>query len=319
MVYSIGKMKQVFTRRSATMLLFLAVAFPGPLLGQQTSDRLTLYFSEVRAGKNPAIPTEVLKADHAKAVLTALATYQSDTLASVRLKVYTIEHRLGHESKQGVVRQVAVDKLVQGARDKDSGNAGLALDYLTTFGKDDFTAASKDSLRNILRTNPAHIDQVFKLIGFLELADVKETIRPYTLAGNPQAVRWAALVSLARMNDLPAINEVMRRVRKLPVNDDMIYKIFPDLVYTRHTEAIRYMVEVLYSDEKNCLSADAEREEPIPCAYRIMEQLAPIIDGYPLPLDESGDIKTNDYQAALKKVREWFSKHRNYTVLRDRF
>jgi hypothetical protein len=112
---------------------------------------------------------------------------------------------------------------------------------------------------------------------------------------------------------------MMRRARKLPVNDDVIYSIFPDLVYTRNKEAVSYMIEVLQRDDATCMSADAERQAPIPCGYRVMEQLAPIIKGYPLALDASGDIKTNDYVAALKTVREWFTKHPNYEILKDKY
>jgi len=300
-------------------LLLVTMVFPLVSYSQQPGELLKIYFAEVRASKNPAIPEQVLLSENAKAVLEAVKLYQDDTLASVRSKVYGILQRVGNRSKQNAIRQTTVSNLVEGCKDKDTGNAGLALDYLITFRKDDFTPVSKDSIRSLFLLKTAHFDQLLKLAGFLELTDLKETIRPYSQAGNAQSIRWAALVSLARMNDAAAINEVMRRVRKLPVNDDVIYKIFPDLVYTRHAEAIRYMAEVLQSDDKNCLSADAEREEPIPCGYRIMEQLAPVIEGYPLQLDESGDIKTKDYTAALKKVREWFIKHKEYTILRNQF
>jgi hypothetical protein len=171
----------------------------------------------------------------------------------------------------------------------------------------------------LLARKSSHFEELLRLIGFLELTDLKESIRPYTQIGNSQATRWAAIVSLARMNDVAATEEMMRRARKLAVSDDIIYKIFPDLAYSRCPEAIAYMVEALQSDEKNCLSADAENEQAIPCGYRIMEQLAPVIDGYPLQLDGSGDLKTTDYIAALKTVREWFAKHPNYKILRDRY
>jgi len=137
--------------------------------------------------------------------------------------------------------------------------------------------------------------------------------------GNGQSIRWASLVSLARLGDASAIEEVDRRARKLPVNDDVVYSIFPDLVYTHNKQIIAYMVEVLQRDDAICMSADAERQAQIPCGYRIMEQLAPVIKGYPLQLDASDDIKTDDYVAALKTVREWFTKHPNYEILKDKY
>jgi hypothetical protein len=314
--------KDIFGKMRGCLSFFIfaiVVLLPCLSYSQKLDEQVSIYFTEVRAGKNPSIPKSMLLPENVNAWKETLAPYQRDTVAAIRAKVYMIFHQSGTSAKQSVLRQTAVHHLVQGCKDKDTGNAGLALGYLTTFRKDDFTTASKDSIKNLIRSKTAHFDQVLKLAGFLELTDLKESIRHYTKTGNVQAVRWAALVSLSRMNDAEATGEVMRRVRKLPVNDDIVYKIFPDLIYTRHAEAIRYMVEGMQRDDKNCMTADAEREEPIPCGYRIMEQLAPVIKGYPFELDESGDIKTKDYTAALQKVREWFIKHKDYTIMRDRF
>lgn len=302
-----------------TLLLLAVVCCPLLLQAQQTEELLKLYFTEVRSEKYPPIPKQLSIADNSKDVLEGLTLYLADSVVAVRSKAYTIASLAGNSARQSSVRELAVKKLTDGLSDKDGGNAGLALDYLKIFRKEDFTAYSKDAIRVLVSQKPAHFDELLRLAGFLDLTGLKESIRPYTQLGNPQSTRWAAIVSLARMNDASAIEEMMRRVRKLPVNDDIIYKIFPDLAYTRHPEAIAYMVEAMQSDEKNCLTADAEKEESIPCGYRIMEQLAPVVDGYPLQLDESGDIKTKDYVAALKTVREWFVKHPDYKILRDKY
>lgn len=319
MQYHVAYILKKSIKHYPVVLLLLAIVFPLLSYGQQPEELLRTYFSDIRAGKNPAIPKELFQPENARIVLGELTSYQHDTVSAVRSKVYMICHRVGNGTKQSTLRQTAVTRLIQGCKDEDTGNAGLALDYLTAFQKDDFTTSSKDGIRNLVRNKAAHFDQVLKLAGFLELTDLNETIRPYTKAGNVRAIRWAALVALSRMNDAEAASEVMRRVLKLPVNDDIVYKVFPDLVYTRQAEAIRYMVEVMQRDDKNCMTADAEREQSIPCGYRIMEQLAPVIDGYPVQLDESGDIKTKDYTAAFQKVRDWFIKHKDYTIVRDRF
>jgi hypothetical protein len=302
-----------------TYVALCMVMVPMLSQAQDVPKLIELYFTEVRAGKYPPIPKQLSLAENSKEVLERLVPYATDSVAGVRSNSYTLASLAGNSARQSNQRQLAVQQLIEGASDADGGNAGLALGYLTTFRKEDFTAAAKDKIRNLLARRAAHFEELLRLIGYLELTDVKESIRPYTQLGNSQATRWAAIVSLARMNDGAAAEEMMRRARKLPVNDDVIYKLFPDLVYSRHPDAIAYMVEALKSDDKNCMSADAEREQPIPCGYRIMEQLAPVIADFPLELDKSGDIKTKDYVAALQKTREWFLKHTTYTILRDRF
>jgi hypothetical protein len=164
-----------------------------------------------------------------------------------------------------------------------------------------------------------HFDKVIRLAGFLDLKNLAAELTPLTASGTPQQIRWAALLALVRMKDETAQQQLMSRVKRLPVNDDVVYQVFPDLIFSRDREAINYMVEIMQSDAKNCTSADVEREIPIPCGYRIMEQLAPVIKNFPVEMEEGGDIKTNDYLAALASVRYWFNKNKNYEILTDRY
>jgi hypothetical protein len=286
---------------------------------QESKALLTLYFNEVRDGKYPAIPKQLSLSENSKITLEALPQYLNDTVAIIRSKAYGLVQLSGSNARQSAMREDAVTKLLEGCKDKDAGNAGLALDYLTSFINKDFNAAAKDSVKTLFKRRPPHFDKVIRIAGFLEIKDLSDEIRQLTTNGNPRQQRWAATLALARMKDAAAQKDMMTRAKKIPVNDDVVYQIFPDLIYSRDREAIDYMIEVMQSDAKNCTSANAERESMIPCGYRIMEQLAPIIKSYPLELDESGDIKTNDYLAALASVRYWFSKNKNYEILRDTY
>ncbi len=315
-------MLMVETNRSIGIGLLIVISLViAPRLGsaQSIDEQIRSYFADVKSGKYPAIPKQLTLSENSKAVIGILPRYLSDSVSGVRSKAYTIAMLAGSSARQEHLRQTAVDQLIFGVKDEDGGNAGSALEFLSSFHKEDFNASARDTLRSLFRRRAIHFEKIMKLCGYLELTDLSEGIRKYTEPGNSQALRWAALISLVRMGDAAAGNDMMRRIRKLPVNDDIIYSIFPDLVYTRQKEAVAYMVEVLQSDDAGCMSADAERQAPIPCGYRVMEQLAPLIKGYPLALDASGDIKTNDYVAALKTVREWFTKHPNYEILKDRY
>jgi hypothetical protein len=98
-----------------------------------------------------------------------------------------------------------------------------------------------------------------------------------------------------------------------------VYQIFPDLVYTRQRPIFEMLIVALNSDVRNCQSANAENLTKIPCAYRIMEMIAPAIEGFPYKLDESGDIDAENYQEALITVRDWFKGNRDYKILTDRY
>lgn len=283
---------------------------------QDAKELLRSYFNEVQSGKNPSIPLQFSSPEYANKTLNAITPYENDTSATVRSKAYAIVQLVG-KSNQSDVRE-AVQHLVQACKDKDSGNVGAAISYLTTFYKKDFNNASQDEIRNIFKQNPPHFDQLLRLIGFLELNDLQESIKPYLQPGNSRSNRWAAIVALARMGDSFAIQDMLTRAKKLPVNDDIVYEIFPDLIYTKQEPALDYVIEVLRSDDKNCTSP-GESEAPIVCGYRIMEQLANVIEGYPLQLDESGDLKTTDYKQALITIRTWFDTHKEYMILKSTY
>jgi len=302
--------------------LWLALLFVLPSISckaQQTDALLKRYFAEVRAGKSQPVPEKLSLATEAKHTLAAIAPYLADSAAAVREKAYAIVQHTGINTQLVPLRQNAVTKLVAACKDRDSGNAAKAIAYLSGFNKEDFTAASKDTLASLFRRKIPHYEKLIRLTGFLELKQLQSDLRALSQQGSAHKKdRWAAMLALARMGDTYAMDDIMKRVQRLPVTDEVVYDIFPDLVYTRQRPAIDYLLATLNSDEKNCSSASADHSEKIPCAYRVMEMLAPAIEGYPLKRDESGDIDTKDYPAALQTVREWFKANKSFKILSDR-
>jgi hypothetical protein len=301
-------------KRAIILVLFISTTS----FAQQKN--LTNFFAQVRAGKYPNIPAEASKPENATNFLNSLPVYFKDTVVVVRSKAAAIARTIGTQSKVATVRATAVQQLIAATRDKDSGNTGAALMYLTEFKKTDFTNANKDSLHSLLKNKSAHIDIVMKLIGFLEMKETNNEL--YALSQDVamgRKERWTSMLALARMGDGQAAGDIMNRVKRMPLTDAVVYEIFPDLVYTRNQEAISYLIEALNSDSKNCESANADSNEKIPCAYRVMEMLAPVIENYPLKLSESGDIETTDYPGALQKVRNWLKEQKELKILKDRY
>jgi hypothetical protein len=297
-----------------TLVLFSSLTL------QTFAQSLETYFAEVRAGKFPTLPQEITKAENAKSVLGALSLYYKDTTSAVRSKAYSVTRTIASKSKQEGIHQLAVQNLINACRDRDSGNVGSVLGYLTEFKKEDFTAVAKDSLRNLFKSRIAHLDRLIKLIGFIEIADLQSDLRALAAQTDARKIdRWSAQLALGRMGDKQSMQSIMDRVKKMQVNDDVVYDIFADLIYTRQLDAVGYLTRVLYSDENNCQSPNSERVAKIPCAYRVMEQIAPILEGYPLKLDESGDIDTKDYPEALKTVRAWGKQQKEFKIIKNTY
>ncbi len=301
-------------------IILVIIFLPCFIQAQDVKDLITRYFNDLRIEKHSTLPLQLALPENAKKALTTVTPYTYDTIVSVRSKSYDIIRFVASKSQLPAIRQQAAMQLIIACRDKDSGNVGSVLEYLTEFKKEDYTPIAKDSLRALYRSKVPHVNRLIKLIGFVALSDLQQDLK---ILSQQTAIskrdRWAAQLALARMGDQEMMASIMNRVKKIEVSDDVIYEIFPDLVYTRQPQAISYMVEVLNSDAKNCTSADAENETHIPCGYRVMEQLATIIEGYPLKLDASGDIDTKDYVAALTTVRTWFKQHADYKILNDKY
>lgn len=300
-------------------LLTILFIFNSTLLFCQ-SNTLNNFFTQVRAGKYPAIPAEINKADNVIGFINVLPVYLKDSVAVVRSRAAALVHTIGTKSKVADVRAKAVQQLIIATRDTNSANMGEVLQYLTEFKKADFSKANKDSLYALLLRKPPHQEVLMKLIGYLEVQEA--SIELYGLsqdAAMGRKERWTAMLALTRMGDDQAAQDILNRVRRMPVGDAVVYDIFPDLVYTRNRNILLYLIETLNSDAKNCESADAEREAKIPCAYRVMEMLAPAIDGYPLTLDESGDVVATDYGQALQVARLWFKENKEFKIKKDRY
>jgi len=254
-------------------------------------------------------------------VLLELQTYYSDTTTAVRAKAYRVLRNAGLASQTINFRQQAVNQLLNGASDEDSGVTGIAIQSLTHFNKEDFDQNAQRKLADLLAVKPPFFDKVLLLTGFVglnnQIDNISYIINADTLLTNQS--RWAAHLALARLGVLTEVSYVVNKVKNFEMNDDIVYELLPDLAYTRQPLAVDYLFEVVNSDELNCEPADPESTQKIRCGYRVLEYLAAILEGFPYEVDDSGDLITDDYRKALADVREWYSNNGNYTINQDTF
>ena len=288
-----------------------------PLLAQSPTATLDTYLTAARQDQRASAPKELWQnPEQHSEVLTALSPYFSDTLSTIRAKAYYLAKQIGTHSQNKAIRQQAVNELSAGLQDEDSGNIARVHSYLTAFSPTDFTVPSRQAITAQLSQSPAHLSRLLKLVGALNLTEqvpILQNLLP-SLSARDQ---WAAQLALARLGDPEALATVLARVEQEPVNDDVVYELLPDLVYTRQKAALDYLVTIVQSDDKNCQSADPEAEQPILCGYRVLELLAPAIQDFPLAIDESGDLAVSDYPSALQQARRWLREHADYQIIYD--
>ena len=158
---------------------------------------------------------------------------------------------------------------------------------------------------------------MLKLAGYVEISiDRFDAIINSNLSFK---YKWAARLALARMGDQESIDYLLSKVEKAPIDNDFIYDIVPDLVYTHQMDIYKYLEVIVMSEEQNCMSANPESSQKILCGYRVMEYLALCIENYPLKTDEFGDLELDDYESGLQEVRKWFEMNPNYQILTSAF
>jgi hypothetical protein len=248
--------------------------------------------------------------------------YLSDSDARVKNFALNLVNYTGRESKSLIIKQAVVQILVndyKGTEKRDAGNAGS---YLKNYSKEDFNITARDSLSVKIKRGVNNMYDIFMLAGYIKLTnaipDIKVSISNPKL--NDKTI-WGAHLALSRMGDKAETDYCINIVKSKNMCNAVVYNMLPSLVYTRQKAAFDYMVTILNSDEKNCMSSNPDNSAEIVCGYRVMEFLAPVIKNFPLQTYKGiNQIKTKDYKAALETARNWFKEHKDsYQIIDDTF
>ena len=278
----------------------------------QSNKVVDSYFQEIRKGKNAEIPFSLSDGD-LSALISSLAPYLKDSSEAVRRKNVLILKDIGLKSKEASIRKRVTLTIVSSIGGKN--HETIAIASLKKFKKEDFDKTAVDSLLSFLKRGNWQKSELIRLIGFVDGPEAIEPLNQFSDPKNSQSIRWSSLLAMSRLGDANATNSLLQRSKNLKVSDEVVGQLFPDLVYTRQKQIFDYVIEILMSDQANCHSADNDNPTSILCGYRIMEQLAPVIKDYPLTLDVSGDVKTDDYKKSLASVRQWFKQNKDIYII----
>lgn len=253
--------------------------------------------------------------------LEAVKLYEQDSEPLVRKLAFNLLYATGRSAKDTAIRSEVVYRLTAACNDENEIVTTDVARYLQYFRKSDFSNSSRARLMNALKEKPALIPKFARLAGFVEIKELVPVFKEY--ANDPTLTnrqKWEAWLALARMGDKEAVDYVVSQVKTIPVNDDVMYQFAPDLVYTRQHKAFDYLIEILNSDKKDCTSSNPDHPGKMVCGFRVMEYLAPVVEGFPLKVHASGDIDAKDYNEALQMVRKWFkNKKGKYIIKTDTF
>lgn len=304
--------------RYILFLLFTIQVFVTNAQGpKQVIDRMML---NIRTGNYEHVSTRVLYGASVGDVETVVLPYLNDSLPSIRIKGYALVGDLGYRKQELVQRQAAVEVLVSGLSDKNSGVVGEVCNWLEMYHKQDYSSKAMADIGRVIQKRPRHLGRVAKIMGFVQNEDQKEILRMVLMGGLSRSDAFAVRQALARMGDSDQLAFFTRRLENLEANDAILYRLGPVLAYIRQTSTLDYLISVLLSDKRNCNSPNPDYDGKILCSYKAMELLAPVMEDFPIAVDEDGFIETSDYEQALEAVRTWvLAQGSSYRIRSDRY
>jgi len=311
---------QLFKNLSTQLvILFISIfLFNGNIWGQKAKveDAFNAYIQSVRENRYSDFPRQFIKPENHPLLIQLAEKYVTDTMPAVRAAGYYLLRWVGTSSTKTVIRQQVVNLLLEGCKDSGSGNVSLCIDYLTQFYPKDFNNVAQDTMLVLLQRKNYYFDEYVKLCGYV----LSERALPYLeklLQGTVPLTlkeKWAIRLAMARAGDEEQTNYILQKTSQIEPNDEIIYHLLPDLVYTRQRPIFDRIIEWLNDERKLCTSSNPDREEALVCGYRIMEILAPVIKDYPYKQDVTGELLADDYDRALLEIRAWFKKNPNYII-----
>jgi hypothetical protein len=274
------------------------------------------YFENARNGVSSSISATDLNAIPFQQLIDGILPFLHDTVQIVRYKAIDLLKRAGELSSVSDERKTIVALLTMACKDPDGGNSGIASKALLLFNREDFTPAVSDSFAALLRQRQYHFDRIIRIAGFLQLEEDLSWLK-ITDSTLTKKERWALELALARTGNKESLTYCLNKITSVPVNDNTVNYLFPDLAYIRQTETMQYMLHEILSDEKKCKSSNPDKEEEIICAFRIMQIVAPLIQDFPVTLTDYGELEIENYDLTLLSVREWINKMNFFTTIRN--
>lgn len=251
---------------------------------------------------------------------TTINDSKHDTLSTKKTDYLYPVFQAGVNSQNTLVREIAVEI---GCRSigENSVLTNSAVTKLQQFKQTDFTDSAKFYLKMGLNNATNNIGSIAKLTAFacgntcieeLQNAVLKQNISKF----DKKDIKLALLRAGETHNE----QRLLQSAKEQVVNDNFVYNLVDDLIYTHNKVIFDYLLDIIMRDDKNCTSANNDNPEPMNCAYRLIEKVAPYINDFPAKVNAYNEIETTDYAALLTSVRLWITKNKNsYTLNQNNY
>ncbi|MEM9917720.1 MAG: hypothetical protein AAF990_06470 [Bacteroidota bacterium] len=300
-----------------TYLIIFLTVLAYNLQAQSASKILKPHFKKIQKAKASQLSkAQMLTLTKNADVFQALGAYTRSDKDQVQREGVRLTAWIGQRHQGAGQRKTAVHLLLEVAKTAESTVQYQVAKALQRFRQDDFDELARKLLAEHLQRKPQHLDKFLLTAGFLGMQDELEALRPEFKKRN--SLRRSLNLALTRCGNQQKIESMMNNVRKIPVDDDFVYEVVPMLVYTRQRPQMDYLMELVLSNRRACRPIGEDVDGYILCGYRVIEQIAPVIEDFPVAVNElTGDLAVKDYKKAMKDVRTWLEDHKDTYVLKE--
>ncbi len=189
-----------------------------------------------------------------------------------------------------------------------------AVAYLSEQPVARFSGSDKMRLGQALaQKQVANFPELIRIAGAVGDLELLEAVSPEAraIAGIRQEISLAKV----RAGSEERTENLLKNLDGLEIDDDYVDYLLPDLIYTRSRPVFDYLWQRTVVPNNACTPLDSESSAAIDCAYRMVEALGRATEGFPVPLDFEGLLDTDDYPAALQRIRRWYSAHADTYVI----
>lgn len=230
---------------------------------------------------------------------------KQDSLSSVTYDYINIIGQIALTSNNKVTKQLVVEMYCRGIY-KNAFLNSISINYLRKFKQEDFNDSAKFYLKDGLSVSPNNIGSTAKITAFACgkscIIDLQNVLAKQGLTKFDKKDIKLALIRAEQTN---SEQRLLQSAKEQVINDNFVYNLINDLTYTRNKAIFDYLLDLINRDTKTCNSADNDNPEPMICAFRLIEKVAPYLNNFPAKLNANYELDTKDYALLLSDVRIW--------------
>lgn len=276
------------------------------------TSQINLLMTQIRAGSALTVDkAKIISSPNFKETSQLLSRFFADSVAGVRFEALNINTQIALKSKdKSLIKKSIQDNVNNYVMNGSINNqiAGLLKKYI----KNDFTSEELLLINKTLQSRENNIGTLAKIYAFAGQTAVLNDINLLLSKQNlTKSDKKDLKLALVRCGDEGLTIKMHETLKKQVMNDNLIYAALPDVIYTKNKQLYEYLLNAVLSNDKKCGSANNDDNTPIICAYRLIEQLAPNINNFPVTINEKGEINSKNLAKTLTEVRDWIGKNRD--------